>query len=148
MTSPVSKQFEDVAVGEALPALETAISLVSLVAYAGATWDFHRYHYDGAVAASLGFPGPFMDGQMVGALLARQLMAWGGADAFVRKLSFRLREMVFADETIVITGKVKDKLVDGGRPLALCTLSVAKADGTVVVRDATAAVELASRRQG
>ena len=144
MASPVSKQFEDVVVGEALPALRMVISLTTLVAYAGATWDFHRYHYDGAVAASLGFPAPFMDGQMIGALLARQLMAWGGADAFVRKLSFRLREMVFADDTIVITGNVKGKIVDKGRPCAVCTLSVTKADGTVVVRDASAAVEFAN----
>lgn len=144
MASPVSKQLEDVVVGEALPALRMVISLTTLVAYAGATWDFHRYHYDGAVAASLGFPAPFMDGQMIGALLARQLMAWGGADAFVRKLSFRLREMVFADDTIVVTGNVKGKIVDKGRPCAVCTLSVTKADGTVVVRDASAAVEFAN----
>src|SRR5688572_24481358 len=92
MASPAPKLFEDVVVGETLPALRMAISLTTLVAYAGATWDFHRYHYDGAVAASLGLPGPLMDGQMIGALLARQLMAWAGADAFVRKLNFRLRE--------------------------------------------------------
>ena len=121
---------------------EIKLDLTSLIMYAAATWDFHRYHYDGAVAASLGFPAPFMDGQMIGALLARQLMAWGGADAFVRKLSFRLREMVFADDTIVITGSVKGKLIDKGRPCAVCALSVTKADGTVVVRDASASVEL------
>jgi acyl dehydratase len=148
MKVPLSKRYDDVAVGEALPRLQTVISLTSLVAYAGATWDFHRYHYDAAVTTSLGFPGPFMDGQMIGALLARQLMSWGGADAFVRKLSFRLREMVFADETIVVTGKVREKLIENGRPLALCTLSVAKADGTVVVRDATAVVELGGRQSG
>ena len=148
MASPAPKLFEDVVVGETLPALRMAISLTTLVVYAGATWDFHRYHYDGAVAASLGLPGPFMDGQMIGALLARQLMAWAGADAFVRKLNFRLREMVFADDTIVISGKVREKLIDNGRPCALCTLSVTKADGTVVVRDASAAIELARRTDG
>jgi hypothetical protein len=52
--------------------------------------------------------------------------------------------MVFADDTIVITGNVKGKIVDKGRPCAVCTLSVTKADGTVVVRDASAAVEFAN----
>ena len=143
--TPVSRFFEDVKAGESLPALEFVVTLTSLIMYAGATWDFHRYHYDSALAATLGAPAPFMDGQMIGALLARQLMLWGGADAFVRKLSYRLRDMVFPDDTIVITGTVKDKIIENGRPLARFTLSVAKADGTAVVRDATATVELIRR---
>ena len=46
MTAPRPRWFEDVTVGEALPPLEFDVTLTSLVMYAGATWDFHRYHYD------------------------------------------------------------------------------------------------------
>ena len=145
MIAPVKRYFEDIAVGESLPALEFVVTLTSLIMYAGATWDFHRYHYDAALATALGYRGPFLDGQMCGAMLARQLMRWGGADAFVCKISYRLREMVFVDETIVVTGTVKDKTVENGRCLVLCSLSVAKADGTMVVRDAAATVELTRR---
>ena len=74
-------------VGEALPPLEFDVTLTSLVMYAGATWDFHRYHYDPEFVAKLAMPAPYMAGQIVGALVARQLMQWGGADAFVRKLN-------------------------------------------------------------
>ena len=132
----------DLAVGDALPTAEFVATLTSLVMYAGATWDFHRYHYDEAFVKALGMPAPFMDGQMIGALLARQLMQWGGPDAFVRKLSYRQRATVYVDDTIVIGGKVTSTTIEKGRRLAVFNLSVLKPDGTPVVRDGTATVEL------
>jgi acyl dehydratase len=142
MKAGASKRFEDVTLGEVLPSLEFDATLVSLVMYAGATWDFHRYHYDAALVSKLGMPAPFMDGQMVGALMARQLMQWGGSDAFVRKLSFRLRGTVYAGDSIVFRGVVSGKSVEPGRALVTCSLSVGKADGTDVVREASATIDL------
>ena len=139
------KYFEDVTVGEPLPEIDFSVSLVSLVMYAGATWDFHRYHYDTEFVRMAGMPGPFMDGQMLGALLARQLTDWGGADSFVRKLSYRQRAMVYEGDTISIRGKVSGTSVANGCKLAHCTLSVTGSDGRVVARDATASIELPSR---
>ena len=131
--------------GEPLPPLELEITMTTLVMYAGATWDFHPYHYDPAYVTKRGMRAPFMDGQMVGAFLARQLMHWGGPDAFVRRLSYRLRAMVYAGERILVSGEITGTAIEAGRPLALCTLNVVKADGTDVVRGAAAAVELARR---
>lgn len=145
MTAPKIKYFEDVKVGDALPPLEMAITLTTLIMYAGATWDFHRYHYDAAFVAQGGMPAPFMDGQMIGALLARQLMLWGGPDAFVRKLSYRQRAIVYVDDNILVTGKVTGTAIESGRALVQCLLSVMKPDGTAIVRDATGAVELSRR---
>lgn len=146
MTEPRVKYFEDVVVGEAIPPLDFAVTLTALVMYAGATWDFHRYHYDAAFVTELGMPAPFMDGQMLGALLARQVMQWGGPDAFVRKLSYRQRAMVYADDTIFIRGKVSGTAIEDGRSLVLCTLSVTGPDERMVARDATAAIELPRRK--
>lgn len=139
------KYYEDVTVGESLPAIDFDVSLLSLVMYAGATWDFHRYHYDTEFVKKAGMAAPFMDGQMLGALLARQLTDWGGADSFVRKLSYRQRAMVYEGDTIFIRGKVSGTSVADGRKLAHCTLSVTASDGRVVARDATASIELPSR---
>lgn len=144
-TARAPRWFDDVTVGEALPPLDYDVTLTALVMYAGATWDFHRYHYDPAYVAERGFRAPFMDGQMVGALLARQLMDWGGPDAFVRRLSFRLRAMVYPGERILLRGRITATADADGRGLALCTLAVLKEDGTEVVRDASAAVELPRR---
>lgn len=145
MTASPTRWFEDVLVGETLPPLELDVTLTSLVMYAGATWDFHRYHYDADFVTRLGIPAPFMDGQMAGALMARQLMQWGGPHAFVRKLSYRLRDTVYAGDHIVLRGAVSGKKVGVGRALALCTLAITKSDGTEIVRGATAAVELGRR---
>ena len=140
-----TRYFEDVTIGELLPPLDFNVTLTSLVMYAGATWDFHRYHYDADFVSKLGLPAPFMDGQMLGALLARQVMQWGGRDAFVRRLNYRQRAMVFAGDTISVRGKVTGTGIEDGRALALCTLSMTGPDGRVVARDANAAVELSRR---
>ena len=145
MTGSRTRRFEDVTVGETLPPLEFDVTLTALVMYAGATWDFHRYHYDADFVAKFGMLAPFMDGQMAGALLARQLMQWGGANAFVLRLSYRLRGTVYAGDSVVLHGVVSGKCVEQGRTLALCTLSMTKSDGTQIVRNATAAVELGGR---
>jgi acyl dehydratase len=128
--------------GDTMPSEEIRLSLTALVMYAAATWDFHRYHYDAAFVKTLGLQAPFVDGQMIGALLSSRLMRWGGPDAFVRKLGYRQRAMVYVDETVVIGGKVTARTVENGRRLATLNMSVVKTDGTSIVRDGVAAVDL------
>jgi acyl dehydratase len=86
--------------GEALPVLEWKLDLSNLVTYAGATWDWHRWHYDSALAAAAKLPGPIVDGQILGALLARQASAWAGPRCRIRHMKFRFKSMVFAGETV------------------------------------------------
>ncbi len=143
--TPPGRFIEDVTAGEQLPSFDLAVDLRTLVTYAAATWDFHPYHYDAAYVAERGRRAPFMDGQMIGALLARQLMAWAGPDAFVRRLAYRLRTMVHVGDSITVTGKVSGTAEESGRALALCSLDVVKADGSIVVKDAAAAIELGRR---
>lgn len=128
--------------GDTLPSETITCDLTSLVVYAAATWDFHRYHYDAAFVKTIDMPAPFVDGQMIGALLASRLMRWGGPDAFVRKLAYRQRTTVFVDESIILGGKVTARSVENGRKLVTFNLSVHKSDGTFIVRDGTATVDL------
>lgn len=101
--------------GGALPPLERTIDLVSMVAYAGATWDWHRMHYDRDFVAAKGFDAPVVDGQVFGALMVEVLQDGLGPRARVRTLDFRFRSMVYADETVRVTAT----RVDGeGRALA------------------------------
>ncbi len=141
----MTRRFEDVAVGEALPAFAITLTPTALVTYAAATWDFHRMHYDPAYATAAGFAAPVMDGQMAGGLMARQLMRFGGTDAFLRRLSYRLREMVLMGERIVIQGEVTACMIEDGRGLIQCRLDIVKPDGRAVVRDAIAVLELPRR---
>ena len=92
--------------GEKLATLERAITLVDMVAYAGATWDWHRLHYDADRLKERGLDGPVVDGQMLGALMAEQIMDHFGPRAFITTLSFRFRSMVFADDVVRVEGEV------------------------------------------
>ena len=92
--------------GETLPVLELKLELPDLVAYAGATWDWYRVHYDPAIIAQLKLPGPLVDGQMLGALLAEQALDWAGPRAIIRRMAFRFKSMVFAGDTVRCVAEV------------------------------------------
>lgn len=128
--------------GDTLPSEKIKCDLTSLVMYAGATWDFHRYHYDAAFVKTLDMPAPFVDGQMIGALLSSRLMLWGGPNAFIRKLGYRQRTAVFVDETIILGGRVAARTIENGHNLATFNLTVHKLDGSFVVRDGVATIDL------
>ena len=96
--------------GDPLPQLERTIELVDMIAYAGATWDWHRLHYDQAFVAEKGLPGAVVDGQMLGALMAEQIMDALGPKAFITNLGFRFKAMVFAGDTVRIEGTVTEAM--------------------------------------
>ncbi len=123
----------DIAVGAAVPHLERTITLTDMVAYAGATWDWHRMHYDPDFLTAKGFPGPVVDGQVFGALLAEQLQDWLGPRAVLRTLDFRFKNLVFAGETVRCTAQVTavepDPDGDGELVTVASTVEVIGPDG-------------------
>ncbi len=136
-------RFEAVETGQELPELRVTLTHELLAAYAGATWDFHRYHYDADFAReTAGAPDAFVDGQMLGALLARQLMAWSAPEGWVRSLALRYRSMSFPGETLVCRGRVSSTRVESGSGLVTCDLAVVTLDGRDVAAPASATVEL------
>ena len=66
------------AIGAPIPPLQRTLTQVRLVAYGGATWDWHRLHYEPEYARARNIAGPIVDGQMFGALLAEALLDWLG----------------------------------------------------------------------
>jgi len=92
-----------------ISALERTITLTDMVAYAGATWDWHPLHYDGGFVAKKKLPGPVVDGQMLGALMAEQVLDHFGPRAFLTALSFRFTSMVFAGETVRVEGAIAEQ---------------------------------------
>ncbi|WCN79606.1 MaoC family dehydratase [Micromonospora sp. LH3U1] len=87
-------------VGDALPTLERTITLTDMVAYAGATWDWYRLHFDPEFVAAARVPGPVVDGQVFGALFVELLQDALGPRCFVHELSFTFRNLMFAGETV------------------------------------------------
>jgi len=128
-------------VGQATPPLEREISMVRMIAYAGATWDWHRLHYDQSYATARNLPGPIADGQMFGALLAEMLLDWLGPRAFIRRLSFRLRDPVSPGDTIRCEGEVAS--IDAQKDCDIVTVTMQIRVGErVVIEPASAQIAL------
>ncbi len=119
-----------VQVGQELPTLERTIGLTDMVAYAGATWDWHRLHYDADYVQSRGLAAPVVDGQVLGALLVEQLQDWLGPSSFVRAMRFTFRAPVLAGDTVRCEGSVL--LVEPDRVEVTQRIVVVGRDGEAV----------------
>ena len=117
------------AVGAAAPPLERTLELPDMVAYAGATWDWHRLHYDRDWLDARGLERPVVDGQLFGALLAEVVQDWFGASAVLTALHFRFKNLVFAGETVRCSATVTS--VAGDLVTLDCRVDVVGADGGV-----------------
>ncbi len=100
-------------VGDPAPTLEKTVTTADLIAYAGATWDWHRIHYDREFVAEKRLPGPIVDGQVYGAWFVQLLQDWLGPACFVQTLEFSFRNLMFAGETLRCEGTVS--VVEGDR---------------------------------
>ncbi len=127
--------------GDALRSLERHFSAADLVIYGAATWDWHRLHYDQAFASEMGLAAPIIDGQIYGALFAKQAMDEFGPKAFVRRLEFRMRNMAFAGDTLGARGEVAERRVEETREIV--SLSQRLTRGETVIAEATTEVALA-----
>ena len=94
-------------VGTSLPAIERRIGIADMVAYAGATWEWHRMHYDMAYVESAGFQAPIVDGQMLGALMAECVQDFLGPDSRLTSLGFRFVTPVMANSVVRCEGVVE-----------------------------------------
>ena len=129
-----TRTVEGVKVGEALPLLQKTFTTADLVAYGAATWDWHRVHYDVDFARGMKLPAVIVDGQTFGALFARVALDWAGPRAFLVRLSFKMKSMAFAGDTLCAEGEVLDvrdhtvvlaqRLIGNGRLVAEATSEV------------------------
>ena len=87
--------------------LEQELDLATVVGYAAATWDWYGIHYNPRMVAEAMLPAPIVDGQMLGALLAKHALASAPEGTRVARMSFRFKAMVFAGETVRCTGEVE-----------------------------------------
>ncbi len=134
------RPYDSIQVGDPLTPLVKVITQAGMMAYGAATWDFIRLHYDADLARSLGFPAPFVDGQMFGGILAQAVQDWAGPGAFLRRLSFRNRVMTYPGDTITCHGVVTEKMEPDGERLVACDLWIENQKGERVVQPAGALI--------
>ena len=139
------RYYDDVAEGDELPPLEKRITSVQMMMYGAATWDFMRIHYDADHAEERGLQAPIVDGQMLGAFLAQLLVDWSGDPGALRRLNIRYRNFLYAGNTVICKGKVREKSLAGSEALVGCDLVIEDPEGEIVAGPATAVVALPRR---
>lgn len=101
--------WNDIAVGDAVTALEIPITTTVIVAGAIASRDFMPVHHDRDYANKQGSPNLFMNILTTNGLCVRFLTDWAGPEAMVKKLSIRLGVPCFPDDPLHFTGSVTGK---------------------------------------
>src|SRR3989442_13262516 len=100
-------RFEDVDVGDEIPALAKVVKREDVKAYADASGDQNPLHQDDAFAQSVGFPGIIAHGMFSMAHLATALTDWLGDPGALKRMKVQFRAVVFMNETLVARGRSK-----------------------------------------
>lgn len=109
--TPGTPCFEDVQVGDQLPAHHTRLSRGDLVNYAGVAGDANPIHWDEGIAKLAGLPDVIAHGMLTMGLGAGYASAWSGDPGAVTRYTVRLSQpaIVSAAEgaDIEFTGRIK-----------------------------------------
>jgi len=136
--------FEDVAVGEHIPALALAVSRTQMFFFSAATYNGHRIHYDTTWARDVeGYADILVHGPLQVALLARALTDWAGGAGRLVRYSVQNRGTAFPDEQLRFDGVVTATRPDGAR--GLVELEIQGVKGDAVLMPGTATVSLPRR---
>jgi acyl dehydratase len=110
-------KYDDVEVGQEIPAADYPVRRVNLVMYAGASGDFNPIHWNERFAKAVGLPDVIAHGMFTMAQGGRFLTDWAGDPAAVVDYGVRFSSMVVVPDTeegavITVSGVVEEKLED------------------------------------
>jgi acyl dehydratase len=109
--------WDEVHVGDELPALSIDVTATVIVAGAIASRDFMPVHHDRDYANAQGAPDIFMNILSTTGHCSRFLTDWAGAEAMVTRLAIRLGVPTFPGTTLTFTGRVVDTRRQGDEGL-------------------------------
>ena len=98
--------WEDVSVGDELPAVELAITPKRLHLQTSGSQDWYPVHFDAAFARKSGHEDVFMNTGFLQAALVRVISDWMGDDGFLRRLRMEMRKQQRPGDTMVCAGRV------------------------------------------
>jgi acyl dehydratase len=138
--------FDDLAVGDDIPALSLAVSRVQMFFFSAATYNGHRIHYDTTWARDVeGYPDILVHGPLQVALLARTLTDWIGGAGRLLRYSVQNRGTAHPDELLSFQGTVTAVRADGER--GLVELEIRGMKGDALLMPGTATVSLPRRER-
>jgi acyl dehydratase len=136
--------YDDVNVGDEIPARDFPVQRINLVMYCGASGDFNPIHWNERFAKLVGLPDVIAHGMFTMAEAARVVTDWAGDPGAVEEYKVRFSKPVVvpddnAGATLTVGGRVEEKL-DGNRVVVV--LEARSADD-LVLQGARATVRLA-----
>ena len=128
-------QFDDVSVGDDLPALDVPLDRTTIVATAIATRDYQDVHHDPGLAQERGSPDIFMNILTTNGFVGRFVTDWAGPASVVKAVSIRLGVPNYPGDTMTLSGQVTE--VDADERTATVGLKGANGQGNHVVGTVT-----------
>jgi hydroxyacyl-ACP dehydratase HTD2-like protein with hotdog domain len=137
--------FEDVGVGDRMPALTITVDETQLFFFSAATYNGHRIHYDKEWARTVeGYDDVLVHGPLQAALLARAIGDWIGGRGRLVSFSVQNRAIAYPGERLTFSGEVTAKRL-GDAGAGLVDLDIAGRRDATVLMPGTATVELPRR---
>lgn len=109
MSAPVTRRYEDVAVGDELTPLDIPLTRTVITATAIATRDYQDVHHDPDLAVMRGSPDIFMNILTTNGFVGRFVTDWTGPGAVIEKVAIRLGAPNHPGDTMHMTGVVTAK---------------------------------------
>ena len=137
-------RYDDVNVGDQIPARDFSVQRINLVMYCGASGDFNVIHWNERIATMVGLPNVIAHGMYTMAEAARVITDWTGDPGAVEEYKVRFSKPVVVPDDdqgakLTVAGEVTEKL-DGNRVAVTLT---ATAGEDTVLQGARAVVRLA-----
>jgi len=137
-------RFDDVQVGDRVPALAKVVKREEVKAYADASGDQNPLHQDDNFARSVGFPGIIAHGMFTMAHLVTCLTDWLGDPAALASIDVQFRAVVYMDEEIVANGEITSLDPDTKRARLNVWVELDRAgQRTLPIKNSEAEVQLA-----
>jgi acyl dehydratase len=114
--NPTTLAFDDVSVGDALPALEVPLTRTLIISTAIASRDYQDVHHDPVLANQRGSKDIFMNILSTNGIVGRYVTDWSGPGTVLTDVNIRLGAPNYPDDTMTLTGSVtaKDKVATDG----------------------------------
>ena len=109
MIARTSLRYDDVRVGDELPALVVPLTRTLIVATAIASRDYQDVHHDPGLAKERGSPDIFMNILSTNGFVGRFVTDWAGPDAVLKSVKIRLVAPNYPGDTMTMTGSVTKK---------------------------------------
>ncbi|KEQ51980.1 MaoC/PaaZ C-terminal domain-containing protein [Sphingobium chlorophenolicum] len=122
--------FEDIAVGDQIPAFTRKTTMMEWSRFAAVNEEFVYVHMDDEAGRAAGQPGAFGMGNLRWAYMLNALRDWAGDESEIKELAMQFRAINQKDDILSAKATVVDKSVaDDGSNLIHLQIDVENQDG-------------------